>query len=151
MRIEKLILSAFPLLVSTLQNTQGVEGRKVFYPHMKVGILTVGLQYHFNKMKMTKCLENFFNPRVTGKVMGILWEFMLGETDNKFSKVIWTEKGGNNIQWLCSTEFCSFNFQATGNSTPEWRNGSLENELTFQDHTKLGNSESQSKYRKSKW
>ena len=31
--------------------------------------------------------------------MGILWDFMLGETDNKFSKVIWTEEGGNNIQW----------------------------------------------------
>ena len=66
---------------------------------MKVGILTVELQYHFNKMKMTKCLEHFFNPRVTGKVMGILWDFMLGETDNKFSKVIWMEEGGNNIQW----------------------------------------------------
>ena len=42
---------------------------------------------------------------------------------------------------MCSTEFCSFNFQATVSSTPEWRNGSLENELTFQEHTKLWSSE----------
>ena len=55
---------------------------------MKVGILTVELQYHFNKMKMTKCLEHFPNPRVTRKVMGILCDFILAETDNKFSKVV---------------------------------------------------------------